>query len=167
MLREFVKSLDWRKDRDYLDILEQLEHERMTVNLLEDTIRLYLGNAHELFDVFVLQNRRLTYSLEHGWYTLLSEERFFIDKILLEEDGEIEVGMFEFAPFGIDDCFVKRSSIKGLKELGVSEADVNEFYDKYAKKMKIAQRMENMQKWLDTIDSKRKKLEEKSFIDEL
>lgn len=214
VLREFVKSLDWRKDRDYLDILEQLEHERMTVNLLEDTIRLYLRKAHEsenpicnyakmmgpnillitsrkgeidingyghirdsngivfenydvLFDVFVLRNSRSQYSPGHEWYTLLSEERFFVDKIRLEEDASIEVGIFKFIPFGVDACLRKLSSLKRLEELGVSETDVNEFYDKYAKKMKIAQRMENMQNWLDTIDSKRKKLEEKSFIDEL
>lgn len=47
VLHKFVGWGNWHKNRDYLDILDQLEHERMTVNLLEDTIRLYLTKAQE------------------------------------------------------------------------------------------------------------------------
>lgn len=47
VLLDFVQKNTWPINRDYLEILYQLEQERMTVNLLEDTLRLYLDKANE------------------------------------------------------------------------------------------------------------------------
>ena len=45
VLYKFMRTRVWESDSDYLDILDQLEHERMTVNLLEDGIRLIISKA--------------------------------------------------------------------------------------------------------------------------
>lgn len=214
VLREFVRSGNWRKNRDYLVILDQLEHERMTVNLLEDTLRLYLikvredenpirsyakmvspnaimvsrggsGSNHvagyisiadgnsihffsydELFCDFVLRDEKMcdpTHSrgffFDHKWAAL--------DKIRLQEDQEVDVGLWEFTPFGVTSDFLEENSFKTLHEFGITEAEVNEFYDSITSKMEIAQRITHISNWLDSIDNKRKKLEEKCFIEDL
>ncbi|MBQ9838954.1 MAG: NACHT domain-containing protein [Oscillospiraceae bacterium] len=214
VLREFVGWGNWRENRDYLDILDQLEHERMTVNLLEDTIRLYVNKAKEgespirsyakmvcpnaivvrkgesglnhvggyiripdsnglhfhcydeLFSNFVLRDNKL-YDYTYGCFSLFEKERSIIDKIGLQEKQTVDVGLWELTPFGVLTDLQGSRSFKMLDEFGITEADMNEFYDSIASEMEIAQRITHMSNWLDFIESKRKKLEEKSFIDDL
>ena len=216
VLRKFVNQGDWSKNRDYLDILNQLEHERMTINLLEDTIRLYLNKAKEskdpirsytkmlcpnaitvcrgkleperncmsgyvrvhdgngihfhcydeLFNEFVLRENKLC-DYTSCFVSLFGYKWSFIEKIRLKEQQRVHVGLWELTPFGISANFVDLDSFAMLDELGLTEADMNEFYDSMASKMNIAQRITHMSNWLDSIDSDRKKLEENSFIDNL
>lgn len=214
VLRQFVCSGNWRKNRDYLVILNQLEHERMTVNLLEDTIRLYLSKAQEdanpirsyakmvspnaimvsrgesgsncvagyisiadgngihffsydeLFNDFVLRNEK-SCNLTHGRYFFFDNTWTALNKIRLQENREEEVGLWEFTPFGVSSGFLEANSFKTLSEFGITEAEMNEFYDKIAGEMGIAERITNMSNWLDSIDRKKKKLQEESFIDDL
>ena len=213
VLREFVCRGDWRYNLDYLDILDQLEHERMTVNLLEDTIRLYLkriqedenparsyakmvspngitvyrdslGSNHidgcfgipdsngidfnwyqELFNRFVLRDNKLRDFL---YGDLLFEKKWTIlDKISLQKNRRVDVGLWALTPFGVRTDFPDEHFFLMLDEFGITEADMNGLYDDVAKNIGATEKLKNMSDWLDSVDSRRKKLEENSFIDDL
>ena len=214
VFREFVGRLEWRKNRDFLDILDQLEHERMTVNLLEDTIRLYLNKAQdgenpirsyakmvfpnaivvnrgesgskiisgyirildgngihfcyydELFNEFVMRDNKMR-DIDHAQLFVHGKEWTMLDKIRLQEKAYVDVGLWDLTPFGVSDNFRDAHHFKTVDEFGITEADMNDFYDSIASVMGIAERIARMSNWLDSIDSKRKKLEEKSFLDDL
>ena len=214
VLHKFVCCGNWRENKDYLVILDQLEHERMTVNLLEDTLRLYLAKVQksenpvrsyaqmvspnaiivsrddrrpsritgyisiadgngihffsydELFCDFVLRDERM-HERTHSRGFFFDCEWAALDKIKLQEGHEVDVGLWEFTPFGVSSDFLDQNSFKTLHEFGIIESELNEFYDSITSKMDITLRITQISNWLDTIDSKRKKLEEKSFIDDL
>ena len=216
VLREFVLRRVWRQNRDYLDILNQLEHERMRVNLLEDTIRLYLTKAKEddnparsytkmvlpnamlvnmdlagrnvvtgcmnipdgngiifdsydeLFNEFVLRKGK-SCGQTSCRYAFFDNTWAALNKISVQKNQQVEVGLWALTPFGINSDFSDSDaySFKMVDEFGITEAEVNEFYDSIARKMEILQRIAHMSNWLESLDSKRKKLEEKSFIDDL
>lgn len=214
VLHEFVRAGNWRKNKDYLVILDQLEHERMTVNLLEDTLRLYLAKAKEdenpirsyvkmlspnaimvsreesgrncvagyisipdsngvhyfsydeLFNDFALKGDK-TRNRSYNPHFFLNNAWPALNKIKLQKNKEETVGLWEFTPFGVSSSFLEDNSLKTLTDFGITEAEVNEFYDKITSKTEIAQRITDISNWLDSIDCKRKKLNEKSFIDDL
>ena len=208
VLQEFIGRRDWRKNVDYLVILDQLEHERMTVNLLEDMIRLYLNKAQEdvdsirscakmlcpdsivlgrgeagasmgyskridflsyieLYDRFVQRDDEWC-DYSYIDCSLFDQACTIVEKIGLKNNEHVGVILWELTSLGADDHSCSDvNTFRMLDELGIEEIDINGFYDNIASEVKIAKRITHISNWLDSIDNKRKKLEEKSFIDDL
>ena len=115
---------------------------------------------------FVIRDNTLFRST-YIWHSLREEESSMFAKIKLQENEYVDVGLWDLTPFGVLEDLQDVRSFKMLDDFGITEADINELYDSIADRMEIAQRITHISNWLESIDSKRKKLEEKSFIDDL
>lgn len=223
VLREFVKTRGVHPIGDYLELLDQLEHERMTINLLEDAIRIYLdkaqssdnptrcylkmvlpngvqvkgkkdtfrgfieclftlrdemdfcfANYHDLFYRFVM-GKTCGESIFAAFFHNAEVSSVFSKISASIQTGEsINVGLWNQTPFRVSDDALAELNVywgnavfKMLEDFGISEADMNEFYDKIAEEERISETITNMREWLDAIDKQRKKLKEKSFIEDL
>ena len=207
VLHTFIDWGNWRRNKDYLDILYQLEHERMTINLLEDTIRLYLKKAHEddnslrsyakllcpnalalkigprgtrlsfrrtidffdygeLFNRFVLRDKQVNDSTCIDYF-FANEAYEAAEKIRGETYQQVNVLIWDLAAIQNTTDLPSLVAFMTLDEFGITVEKMNEFYDCLIDEMQIAQRVTHMSTWLASIDRERKKLEGKSYIDDL
>ena len=130
-----------------------------------DSNNLLFSSYDELFHSFVLKDHRLCDFTPGPYFSVF--DAWAPDKIKLQEDQQVEVGLWELTPFGVSAEFSDADSFTRMEEIGITEADMDVIYDIIAGRMDITQRITHISNWLDSIDHKRKKLEDTSFIDDL
>lgn len=89
VLRSFVRSSAWHSESDYFDILDQLEHERMSINLLEEPIRWCIGK---------IQSSELA---THEYLKLILPSAIWINEAYLEDRMLFNRAMWEPCAQGI------------------------------------------------------------------
>lgn len=106
---------------------------------------------HKLFCIYVMKKTRVAY---HHRILMMIKAAF--------EERSVEKLAIEFQ----ENKFIEIKLDKMI-QLGVSETEMERFYEEVERKLEIAETISQMCLWLASVDSKKRMLEQRSFIEDL